>query len=103
MKITVFAKKRTKSDGGTFYNYLSTIKQKSTGDEIVVQVKFRQECGLPDPHKCPRVIEFDKKAANLAKHSYTTEEGETRTRYELWVSSWKDCGEYVDNSLDDFD
>lgn len=103
MKITVFAKKRTAGDGKVFYNYLSTLTNKNTGEETVVQVKFRQECGAPDPHKCPRVIEFDKKAANLSKHSYTTEDGETRTRSELWVSAWKDAGEYVDNSMDDFD
>ena len=103
MKIVVFAKKRNKLDGGIFYNYLSTLTNTKTGEVVTVQVKFRQECGMPDPHKCPRVIEFDKKAANMTKHSYTTEDGETRTRSELWVSSWKDAGDYVDNSLDDFD
>ena len=48
------------------------------------------------------VIEIDKKNANLAKHSYTTEDGEIRTRHELWVSAWKDLGEFVDNSLDEY-
>ena len=103
MKITVFAKKRTKTDGGVFYNYLSTLTSKSTGEVLTVQVKFRQECGMPDPHKCPRVIEFTKKSANLAKHTYTTDDGEIRIRYELWVSAWEDCGEFEDDSLNDFE
>lgn len=103
MKITIFAKKRTATDGRAFYNYLSTLTSKTTGEEQVVQVKFRQDCGSPDPHTCPRVIEFDKHDANLSAHSYETNDGETRTRRELWVSKWKDCGEFVDNSLDDFE
>ena len=103
MKIVIFAKKRTAGDGKIFYNYLSTLTNKNTGEETVVQVKFRQECGAPDPHKCPRMIVFDKKKANLSKHSYTTEDGETRTRSELWLSAWKDGGEFADTSMDDFE
>lgn len=103
MRILIFAKKRTKHDGGIFYNFLATLTNKKTGEALTVQVKFRHECGTPDINKCPRYIEIDKTHGNLTEYTYTTDDGEVRTRYELWISQWKDGGEFVDDSLEDFE
>lgn len=102
MEITIFAKKRTTRDGKTFYTYLGTLTNKSTGENFPVQVKFRQSAGtLPDPHTCPRVIRVEKEDANLSTKKYEVD-GETRERKELWVSLYEDVGAWVDHSLDDF-
>ena len=111
MKITIYAKKRQSKDGRTFYVYLSKLEKKN-GDEIPVTVHFKQSAGLPNPENCPCVIEFDRKTANLStkeKHfakvdCVTGEKVETITLdNQLWISAYTVCaGEYVDNSLDDF-
>ena len=103
MKITVFAKECKKRDGGTFYRYIGKLTRKSTGEVVTVSVNFRQECGAPNPHNCPRIVEFDKKNANYSESDFTKEDGTTIKTRELWISKWKDGGEFVDNSLDDFD
>lgn len=77
--------------------------RKSTGEEVTVAVKFRRDCGAPDPHKCPRIIEFDKKDANFTEKSFLTDDGKSITSRTVWVSKWKDCGEFVDTSMDDFE
>lgn len=102
MKITVFAKKGTSKDGKTFFRFLGKMTRKSTGEVVTVAVKFRTECGAPDPHNCPRVIEFDKKAANYAEKTITKDDGTTIISREVWLTAWKDCGEFVDTSMDDF-
>lgn len=104
MKITVFSKQRTASDGRTFYSYIGRMIRKSTGEEITVAVKFRRDCGAPDPHACPRVIEFDKKDANFTEKSFLSEDGEkTITSRTVWLTKWKDAGAFVDTSMDDFE
>lgn len=111
MKITLFAKKRTTKEGKTFAVYLSTLT-KNDGTTVPVTVHFKQSAGLPNPEKCPCIIEFDRKTANLskkerhfAKTDVVTGEvyEETTIDNQLWLSEYKICdGEYVDNSLDDF-
>lgn len=103
MEITIFAKKRTTSDGKPFYGYLSTLTRKD-GSKQTVSVKFRDECGNPKPEKCPMNIEFPKAAANLATREFVREDtGEAGKSYTLWVSDWKQGTPYVDTSLDDFE
>ena len=102
MKITLFAKKRTSNEGKVFYNYLATLVRKSTGETIPVQVKFREACGSPDPHKCPCYIEVNSKDANLSSHTIETDSG-SKTVNILWVTKWAFAGEYVDNSMEDID
>lgn len=105
MKIALFSKKKLKNDEARtpFYIYLSTLTSTSTGETFSVRVKFRQEAGNPDPNKCPRVISFDKKDANLSSETITTDDGITRTIKTLWIGKWSDAGAFVDTSLDDFE
>lgn len=104
MKITVFSKQRTLSDGRIFYTYIGRLIRKSTGEEITVAVRFRNDCGKPDPHTCPRVIEFDKKDANFTEKSFLSEDGEkTINSRTLWLTAWEDAGAFVDTSMDDFE
>ena len=112
MKLAIFAKKRqtTDTDPKTgaqtlrdFYTYLTTLVNKSTGELMPVQVKFRQACGAPDPNKCPQFISVDKKDANLSWEDYVNDEGETLKAAKMWVTSWSPAGEYVDHSLDEFE
>ena len=103
MEIIIFAKKKTTRDGKAFYIYLTTLTNKKTGEIEKLRVRFRQECGQPDPHTCPRRITFDKHDANISATAYQTEEGETRTTKNLWISKWTDNGEYIDESLNDFE
>ena len=104
LKLLLFSKKRTASDGKTFYNYLSTLVRKSTGEQVPVQVKFRQDCGQPDPHKCPCYITVEKEDCNLATKELMSEDDNTIKKVNtLWVSKWQNGGEYIDHSLDDID
>lgn len=104
MLITVFAKKCQSSEGKTFYKFLATLTNTKTGEDLPVQVKFREAAGNPDPRKCPMNITFDKKAANLAKREYTREDtGEIKTAHTLWVMEWQEGPAYVDTSLDDYE
>lgn len=107
MKLAIFAKKRQViEDTGkarTFYTYLTTLVNKTTGEPLSVQVKFREACGAPDPEKCPCFIEVDKTKMNLSWDKYTADNGEELEAAKLWVTEWKNAGEYVDHSLDEFD
>lgn len=112
MKIAIFAKKRNVEEidaktGATvlrpFYTYLTTLVNKSTGEVLPVQVKFRQACGAPDPATCPCFINIDKQDANLSWEDYMNDEGETLKAAKMWVTKWTPAGAYVDHSLDEFD
>lgn len=101
MEITVFAKKRTTSEGKTFYTYLSKLTKKD-GSDIMTAVKFREEAGKPKPEACPCNIIVEKNDCNLSvKHIISPETGEQIDSYSLWVSAWNPGSEYVDHSLDD--
>lgn len=102
MEITIYAKKRTSGEGKTFYGYLATLT-KTDGTEQMVSVKFREDCGNPDPKKCPMNIRFDKSCANLTHKTFVREDtGEAGVSYTLWVSRWEDGEPFVDHSLDEF-
>ena len=103
MIIAIFAKRRQTNDGKTFFNYLSTLHGKD-GNDIPVQVKFRESAGAPKPEECPINIIVDKADANLSKREYIDETtAETRVARTLWVTKWAKGEPYVDHSLDDFD
>lgn len=103
MEITIYSKKRTTSEGKTFFSYISTLTRKD-GTKQIVSVKFRDECGAPKPEKCPFNIKFEKKDANLARSAFVREDsGEIDTFYTLWVSRWEPGSPFVDHSLDDFE
>lgn len=108
MKLAIFAKKRQTTDEDTgklrnFYTYLTTLINKSTGEPLSVQVKFREACGAPDPNKCPCFIEVAKDKMNLSWEKYTNDDGEELQAAKLWVTEWQKAGEYVDHSMDEFD
>lgn len=103
MEITIYAKKRTTSEGKSFYSYLSTLTKKD-GNKQTVAVKFRDECGSPKPEKCPMNIKFNKTDANMSSREFTREDtGEVGTSFTLWVSAWENGAPFVDHSLDDFE
>ena len=103
MNLTIFAKKRTSSEGKTFYTYLTTLRKKD-GEELRCTVKFRQDCGNPKGEDCPMNIIVPKSGANLSVERYTDDEtGELLEAARLWVSEWKKGEAYVDHSLDEFE
>lgn len=101
-EITIFSKRKTSKEGKQYYIYTARIPKKD-GSQVSTRVKFREECGHPDPEKCPVNIEFEKVNANMVVESYDTDDGETKVAHTLWISAWKSGSEYVDTSLDDFD
>lgn len=112
MNITVYAKKRQSKDQRIFYTYLTTLTNKTTGEKIHAQVKFRADCNTVRPEECPCNIVIDKGDGNLSEKRFTRQEvdeltGEIRTiessRYELWVSAWTPGEAFEDHSLDDYD
>ncbi len=102
MEFTVFAKKRTMTDGKSFTSYLARLQRKD-GSMQTVQVKFREECGAPKLEDCPMNVIIDKENANLVTKDYVDKQGNTSTSHTLWVSAWKQGAEYIDTSLDDFE
>lgn len=103
MEITVFAKKRNTKEGKTFYTYLSNIPKKD-GTKQTVSVKFREECGTPEPKNCPCNIIVEKKNVNMSKEDFAyPETGEVGTSFTMWVSAWINGSEYVDHSMDEYD
>ncbi len=103
MNVVIFAKKRTTKEGKKFYNYIGTLKKKD-GSEDTVAVKFREECGAPDPKSCPCNILVNKGDANISSRDFTREDtGEVIVIKTLWVNAWKQGAPYVDHSLDDYE
>lgn len=107
MKVVIFAQKKETKEGKKFYSYLATLTKKD-GSEDKVEAKFREECGAPDPKKCPIIIEVEKEFANIStkKETYTDEVGEEKTveRRRLWISEWSESEEkFIDKSLDDYE
>lgn len=102
MEITIFSKKRQGRDSKYFNTFITTLTKK-TGERVTMSVKFREDAGAPDPKKCPCNIVVEKHDMNIADRVYTREDtGETATAHTLWVSKWKQGGEYVDHSMDDY-
>ena len=107
MKALIFAQKKQTKEGKPFNTYLARLTKKD-GEEIVVEAKFREECGNPKADKCPMYIEYDREDANLSekKEKYIDEVGEEKevVRRRLWISKYTESEEkYVDHSLDDFE
>lgn len=103
MQITIFAKKRQTKEGKSFFTYLSTLTKRN-GEEVPIQVKFREDAGQPKGENCPCNIIVEKADANLTRRTYTdSETAEIRESNVLWVSAWKPGDAYVDHSLDDYD
>ena len=105
MLLNVFAKKRTGKDGKVFYNFLSTLTKKN-GEQETVQLKFREDAGIPNASKCPMTIEVDKSKANLTKKMVSVEKNGEEKEIEqrtLWISEYEYKGDYVDTSLDEYE
>lgn len=101
MEITVFAKKKKTKTGKDFFTYLTTLTKKD-GEEEMIEVKFREECGVPK--SCPVNLIIEKSDANISKKTVIREDnGEAFVRKTLWVSAWKEGEPYVDTSLDEYD
>lgn len=104
MKLVVFAKRRTNKDGKTFFNYLSTLTRKSSGETVTIRVKFREECGSPKGDECPMNIIIPDGGCNMNERVIIREDtGEPLKVYTLWVSEWTKGEEYEDHSMDDFE
>ena len=105
MKLTIFAKKRTTKDGRPFYSYLTTLTKKD-GEEVTVQVKFRDDCGAPKGENCPMNIVVDKTNCNYSEkiRTYEDKDGneEQFTDKVLWINAWSEGEPYVDTSMDEF-
>lgn len=104
MEITIFAKKRTTSDGRkTFFSYLTTLTRKN-GTPCTCAVKFAQPAEPVDPVDCPCNILVEKQDCNLTTEDYTdAKTDEVRTSHKLWVKGYKmSPNSYVDHSMDDF-
>ena len=104
MQATIFAKKVQKKDGTTFKRYITKLMKKD-GTEETMNVKFREECGVPA--NCPCNIEFDKSNANFSQKVQTYTDNETGEEKEtvsktLWINAWQYGEEYVDTSMDEF-
>lgn len=102
MLLTVFAKKRTTTEGKRFYTYLTQLTRKEDGEHVSVQVKFPE--GLaPKADDCPLNITVDKEKANLATKKVETENGEITSRT-LWVKEYMISeNPFEDTSLDDYE
>lgn len=101
-EMVIFAKKRTNTDGKSFYTYLTKMTCKN-GEEIVCCVKFREECGAPDPKECPCVIEVENSDCNYSPKRYIDEaSGMNMESHILWVKKWKPGGDYIDTSMEKF-
>lgn len=102
MFLTVFAKKRTTTEGKRFYTYLTQLTRKEDGEKVSVQVKFPE--GLsPKADDCPINIIVDKDKANLSTGNVKTNNGEITSRT-LWVKEYTvDETPFIDHSLDDYE
>lgn len=102
MELTVFAKRRTTTEGKRFYIYLTQLTRKEDGEHVSVQVKFPE--GLaPKADECPINIIVEKDKANLSTYNVKTENGEITCRT-LWIKEYTvNENPFVDNSLDDYE
>lgn len=102
MELTVFAKKRTTTEGKRFYTYLTQLTRKEDGERVAVQVKF-PEGFAPKADDCPLNITVDKEKANLAIKKLGTENGEIISRT-LWIKEYTISeNPFEDTSLDDYE
>lgn len=104
MKTTIFAKKIKTKDGKTFFNFVTTLEKKDGSKQYMkVMYSGKDKNKSFEPDMCPLVIEFNKDDANISTTVYTSNEGEEKKRYTLWLKDYKISDEkFVDHSLDDF-
>lgn len=102
MELTIFAKKRTTTEGKRFYTYLTQLTRKEDGERVSVQVKFPE--GLaPKADDCPLNITVDKEKANLSTKKIGTDKGEITSRT-LWIKDYTISeNQFEDTSLDDYE
>ena len=103
-EFTIYSKKKQTKDGSrSFYSYYGRIKKKN-GEELPVEVKFRDSCTKPDGPRCPMNIVIDKEGASLSKKDIVVEgTGERKMVYKLWITAWQQGSVYEDHSMDDID
>jgi len=111
MELTIFAKKRTTKEGKVFFNFLTRLTNKRTGEVETMAVRFRDPCPVPNAATCPMNIVVDKADCNVAVRNVTRKttdkdtgevtekEGINKT---LWVNAWEHGAAYVDHSTDDY-
>ena len=104
MQATIFAKKVQKKDGTSFKRYITKLT-KADGTEVIMNVKFREECRVPA--NCPCNIVFKKSDANFSEkvQKYTdnkTGEEKESVSKTLWINAWSQGEPYVDTSMDEF-
>jgi len=111
MELTVFAKKRTSKDGKVFFNFITRITNKRTGEVETMSVRFRDPCPVPNAALCPQNIVVNREDCNISTKSITRkgkdeETGEDVARdvttKTLWVTAWEHGSAYVDHSMDDY-
>lgn len=102
MELTIFAKKRSTTEGKRFYTYLTQLTRKEDGKTVTAQVKFPE--GLaPTPTDCPINITVNKQDANLSVREIQNDNGSVTSRT-LWVKKYEtSINPFVDNSLDDYE
>lgn len=103
MEITIYAKKRTTSDGRkTFYSYLTTLTR-NDGSPCTCGVKFAAPAEAPDPLDCPLNVIIEKGDCNMAEEKYiNSKTGEESIGRKLWIKNYKQGSPYVDHSMDEF-
>lgn len=102
MLLTVFAKKRTTTEGKHFYTYLTQLTRKEDGEHVTVQVKFPEGL-VPKADDCPLNIIVNKDKANLSTEKVATDNGVITSRT-LWIKDYHvDENPFIDNSLEDYE
>lgn len=103
MNVTIFAKNRKTKEGKSFIAYIGRLRKKD-GTETSCSVKFKEDCGAPNKSDCPMIIGVEKSNANMSTQTYIDEaSGTEKQSFTLWVDAWSIVGEYVDNSLDEYE
>lgn len=103
MEITLFAKTAHKADGTPFTRFIGRMPKKD-GSIVNVTVRAIQDIPQFSQKKCPYIIEFDKKDANMQSRTYTDKDGNVKTSYTLWLKAYKESDKkFVDHSLDEFE
>lgn len=103
MVLTIFAKKRTTTEGKKFYSFLTKLHNKNDGSELVTTVKFPEDMPIK-ADACPINIDVEKGDCNLAFKKFEKEDGTTVDVPTLWIKNYsisKDV--YVDTSMDDYE
>lgn len=102
MEITVFAKKRMRKDGRSFYSYLARLTKKS-GEVITTTVKFRDTAPTMTPEQCPCIIKVVKEECQFSSKLITADNGKEYISNTLWIGDYvKSDKPYIDTSMDEF-